>query len=141
MSAAMFRIMVIDDDPEIVEMLREFFLFADIFEQIEVQTVTGQNVVQEACELISLRKPDIIFTDWEMFCPTTGGIEVITAAIANGIPISHIAVMSGGSNTSRELGDFLIEKNIKVIKFFRKPLDFESLKVWLTELFTLQPTV
>jgi CheY-like chemotaxis protein len=128
--------MVIDDEPEIVEILREFFLFADIFEQIEVQTVTGQNVVQEACELISLRKPDIILTDWNMPCHgnTEGGAEVIKAALGSGIPPEQIAVMTGsGISQEQREANFRLAGELGVTQFFGKPFkSLEELHTWVS---------
>ena len=133
------RILVVDDDVDVVEIVKLLLMSIEFPGLMEIQTVSGSRAVQEACEFIQRREFTAVLTDWEMPCPTTGGIEVITAAMANGIPINRIAVMSAGPNTRSAIEEFLIAEKLDVITFFPKPLDCKALRRWVGKFFVLQP--
>lgn len=116
----MKKILVIDDESQILGLFVDFFSDADI----EVLTALDGNIAES---LVESHHPDIIITD--MLMPNKEGIEIVQQ-IRETHPNIKIIAMSGMGNslyleTSKLLGAELT---------ITKPINFTDLKVKVKEM-------
>jgi len=80
---------------------------------------------EEALEVLSRVKPDLIFTDMQM--PKMSGSELITALKSKpetaAVPIIIVAGRGSGLTESEKRGDFVIYKDIDIETQIAKALD------------------
>ena len=80
---------------------------------------------EEALELLSRLKPDLIFTDMQM--PKMSGSEFITALKSkpgtDAVPIIIVAGRASGLTESEKRGNFIIYKDIDIETQIAKALD------------------
>lgn len=84
----MFKVVIIDDEPIIVEGLKKTVRWEDFQCQVKGVAFSGE----EGLTLIRNEKPDIIFTDIQM--PRLDGLTMI-AAIKSEFPNTQIAILTG----------------------------------------------
>jgi CheY-like chemotaxis protein len=107
MSGASGRVLIVDDDPEVRELLRDFL------------TTVGDEVATaasgaEAVEVVPIFQPDVILTD--MVMPGMSGTDVLDALRRDGVSVPVILI-SGHPITMPE-GFF---------GFLKKPFDLRKL--------------
>jgi CheY-like chemotaxis protein len=107
MSGASGRVLIVDDDPQVREMLRDFL------------TTVGDEVATaasgaEAVEVVPIFQPDVILTD--MVMPGMSGTDVLDALRRDGVSVPVILI-SGHPITMPE-GFF---------GFLKKPFDLRKL--------------
>ena len=118
----MAKILIVDDDPDCVELLSIHLLHRGY-------AVIGAKDGPDALERASWERPDLIVLDLRM--PTVDGIRVIEILRGNALTVgTPIVLMSAADKewaTRRLLPDPLV-------RFLAKPLDFEELDGVVAEL-------
>ena len=111
----MAKILVVDDDPDCVELL-------SLYLNRRGHSVTGAANGPDALERASWERPDLIVLDLRM--PSVDGIRVIEILRANdltaGTPVILMSAADKEWATQRLLPDPLV-------RFLEKPLDFPTL--------------
>lgn len=109
------RILVIDDEPSVRSLLKDFF---SLFPSLRVSTAENG---EEGIDKIKKTKPDVVVTDVDM--PVKNGIEVARHVLERGDGI-HIIIMSGG-HVNEKLESFI---STRKLPFLRKPINLAKLK-------------
>lgn len=119
----MTRILVIDDDPQIRDMLGQ------ILERAGYEVVLAANG-EAACELFRESPTDVIITD--MVMPEKGGVETIME-LRSEFPRVKIIAMSGGGRTG-PYGYLKLAERFGAEKVFSKPLRRDKILEAIQEL-------
>lgn len=110
------RVLVIDDEPDVRQILREYL------EMLGHEVLEGANGL-EALWAVKHHQPDVVFLDLAM--PRLGGLDAIKH-IRKFDPRIRIMVVSG--NASRETETSLGKLGIPVL---HKPIDLASIETFL----------
>ncbi len=117
-----YTILVVDDDPDIVEISRLYL------EQAGYSVIAAGDRI-EAKEAISRQKPDLILLDVMMSTPTEGfdlAYELLENPATKDIPIVMMTAMAGSSDYV-ETFQFITERPWPVSVFLEKPVSAEKL--------------
>ncbi len=115
------KIVVIDDDPSIAQVLKEFL-------ESKAYLVAAFNQITDMDEILLREKPDLIFLDYRM-SPLTGKdlLEKIT------LRTSSIPVVMMSAYRTRE-GAFEVKK-LGALEYIGKPFDFVEIEDVLKKVF------
>jgi DNA-binding response OmpR family regulator len=121
----MARILVVDDDARITELLADFL--AELGHEVEIA-----NDGASAFKAFEKRRPDLLVTDYHM--PGGSGAQLVSKirAAAQGAPIGAI-VMSG----SAAADDPLDLAKLPRMRYLEKPVNYDRLKEAVEALLTL----
>ena len=113
----MKKLLIVDDEPEIVEFLSSFFL-----ERGEYEVSTASSV-EEAIDMIAQKKPDMILQDLKMRGNKGGGFEVLTKAKEIS-PLSKVIMVTAVEDQAS------ISEALKLgaVDYITKPLSLEYLE-------------
>ena len=120
------RILIIDDDEELVETLKEVL----VDEGYDVEVAWNG---REGIRLQGINPYNVIITD--IIMPEEDGLEVIMWVKASHPKTKVIAISGGGYFDSREY--LLMAKELGATKVFIKPFEIESLKKGIKEVLEL----
>ncbi len=113
----MYKVVIVDDEPIIVEGLRRVVHWADH----NCQVVATANGGQEGLETIRAYTPDIVFSDISM--PGMDGLSMI-AALRSEFPDMYIAILTG----YRDFNYAQRAINLGVFRFLLKPSNMKELE-------------
>jgi DNA-binding response OmpR family regulator len=119
----MRRILIIDDDVQVLGMLRELF-------EINGYEVLGAHNGKEGVKLFREKGADIVLTD--LIMPEKEGIETIIE-LHSDYPHLKIIAMSGGGRSGPD-GHLLAAEGLGATRTFEKPIDIEELLAVVEEL-------
>ena len=123
MSVGTTRVLVIDDDADLRELIRDS-LEGDGFE------VTSAANGARGLEIQRAKPAQIVITD--IFMPEKEGLETLIA-MRNEFPLAKIIVMSGGGGTTK--ADYLsLARELGAAKSFSKPFELRALCAAVREL-------
>ena len=105
-------ILVVDDDPDILETLRTFYSYG----LVDVRVLTA-NSGAEALAILEVERVDLVVSDYKM--PGMTGIELLGRAreMSPGLPTILVTAFGGVTLTEQAVGSAGIDR------LFRKPLD------------------
>jgi PAS domain S-box-containing protein len=113
------RILVVDDEPLVFELIEEFLRTANL--NVEILTApTGHRGLHTALTTV----PDLIITDWLM--PEVNGMELIKLLKANSITRDIPVIMITGALAPAEEFDNVLRSG--AMDFLRKPLDYSEVR-------------
>lgn len=110
------KILVIDDDEDIVLMMNDFFETASFAEKVESLTAS---TAQEAADAIANFNPDIMISD--ILIPGTDGFRLAEALRAKN-PSAHVIIMSGRNQMPAATD----ASNPNVDRYIQKPFDLDT---------------
>ena len=110
----MKNILIIDDEPEVLQTISTFFLESGL--PYNITNAPDGNI---ALKIIEQKQLDLIITDWEM--PNMNGIELIKRLKKNNSTTNIPVIMCTGIMTSSE--NLYTALNAGAVDFIRKPID------------------
>ncbi len=124
---AKFKMLVLDDDPAMVRLLRKVIdrEFGDQLDQLDLTDLTDP---VEARKWIEENAPDIVLTDLEM--PQVSGLEILRCSKRRNVR-SQVLLLTGHSNTE----SLLDALELGAIDYLIKPVDQQELTELLTHSF------
>ncbi|MEM9931690.1 MAG: response regulator, partial [Bacteroidota bacterium] len=118
LSMTEFTLLIVDDQPEVVRELVDFF--RRHFQGGRVlQTVSPKT----ALKILSTEHPDLVFTDWDM--PELNGIELMQAMQADPQLADIPVILCSGKNI--DSGDLYQALSAGAVDYLRKPFDDQEL--------------
>ncbi|MBI2386485.1 MAG: response regulator [Elusimicrobia bacterium] len=118
----MAKILIVDDDPDCVELLTVHLLKRG-------HTVLGAKDGPDALEVASWERPDLILLDLRM--PSVDGIRVIEILRGNDLTANTPVILMSAAD--REWATRRLPSD-PLVRFLEKPLDFEKLNGMIAEL-------
>ena len=109
------KILILDDDPNIVRLLKRFL------EKKGYTQVMSASTVNEGCEKVQRKSPDVVLLDFEL--PDGTGLEVLEE-IKRSNPEIGVIMITGAAD--EEVGGKAWEKG--AVDFIRKPFDADYLE-------------
>ncbi|MBS1989888.1 MAG: response regulator [Cyanobacteria bacterium SZAS LIN-2] len=116
----MARILIVEDDENLRDMIREWLIF-------EKHTVQGCGTGLEALEQLAVLKFDVILLDWHL--QDMYGVEVLKKFRAAGGTTPVLVLTGGSSNDDRQEAIAAGANN-----YVRKPFKLQELSVMLTNM-------
>lgn len=113
-----YRILVIDDEPEVVNSVIDFM--EEYEKYVFYRALNGMEGIEVANKIL----PDLIITDWDM--PGMSGIQVIENLQENQLTSEIPTVMLTGVMTKSEHLKIALEAG--AVDFIRKPIDIVELR-------------
>ncbi len=122
--SAKFKMLVLDDDPSMVRLLRKV-IDREFGDQLDLTDLTDP---VEARKWIEENAPDIVLTDLEM--PQVCGLEILRCSKRRNVR-SQVLLLTGQSNTE----SLLDALELGAIDYLIKPIDQQELTELLTQSF------
>jgi CheY-like chemotaxis protein len=122
----MSKILIVDDDPDCVELLSIHLLQRG-------HVVVGAKDGPEALERASWERPDLILLDLRM--PSVDGIRVIEILRHNELTAATPIVLMSAAD--KEWATRRLPPD-PLVRFIEKPLDFDALSLIVSELLTVK---
>lgn len=118
------RVLVLDDDRFMLEMLR------DMLEQLGVRAVYTEASARHALSTLAEQHPDMLICDLAL--PDMDGIEFLQAAAARGFGGSVILLSGMDSGVRDAAGELARVLGLRVAGTFRKPIGLDQLRAAVT---------
>jgi CheY-like chemotaxis protein len=114
------RVLVLDDDPFMLDMLRE------MLHTIGVRDVHTEATTRHALSTLAEQGPDVLICDLAL--PDMDGIEFLQAAAIRGFRGSVILLSGMDSGVRDAAGELARALGLRVAGIFRKPISLEQLR-------------
>ncbi|PYN83881.1 MAG: hypothetical protein DMD96_00615 [Candidatus Rokuibacteriota bacterium] len=111
------RVLIVDDEPRVIEVLREFFAR---FQHGHAYEITSAESVAEAVDILRRELFDLILLD--MIMPRVGGLDLLKRIRTLGVK-APVLVMSGGWDIQKQ-GEALLAG---AVGYLHKPFDMREL--------------
>jgi len=118
------RVLVLDDDRFMLEMLR------DMLEQLGVHDVYTEATTRHALSTLAEREPDMLICDLAL--PDMDGIEFLQAAAARGFGGGVILLSGMDAGVRDAAGELARVLGLRVAGTFRKPIALDQLRSAVT---------
>lgn len=118
--AARLRVLLLDDDPFMLELLH------DMFDELGSFDVLRETCARSALRTLPVNSPDLLVCDLSL--PEMDGIEFMQAAARNGFS-GGVLLLSGLDKGVRNAAERLASAyGLRVLGSFAKPLSLEALR-------------
>ena len=118
----MKKLLIVDDEPEIVDFLSSFFLERNDYE------VSTASSVEKAFEMLKQKKPDMVLQDLKMRGNKGGGFEVLQKAkeVSPKSKFIMVTALEDQASISEAM-------NLGAVDYITKPLSLEYLETTVIE--------